>query len=161
MPVKIRIATPEDFAVLYPLLADSDVFHAEALPHIFKGSDEQTRMDQLAKFMSKTESAWFIAADGKAIVGALLIQLINAPDMPLFVPRRFAHIADLVVHPKYRKQHIGRKLMEQAQDWAVGKGAMQMELAVWEFNRGAIKFYEKLGYTTLRRVMTMDIAPKK
>jgi len=43
--------------------------------------------------------------------------------------------------------------MEEAHQWVLGKGATQIELIVWEFNEGAIAFYEKLGYETAYRKM--------
>jgi hypothetical protein len=35
--------------------------------------------------------------------------------------------------------------------WALGKNVNEIELNVWEFNRGA--FYERVGYETMSRRM--------
>jgi GNAT superfamily N-acetyltransferase len=43
--------------------------------------------------------------------------------------------------------------MERAHAWALDKGINQIQLNVWEFNEGAIAFYEKLGYTVASRTM--------
>lgn len=40
-------------------------------------------------------------------------------------------------------------LMKSA--WALGKNVNEIELNVWEFNRGA--FYERVGYETMSRRM--------
>jgi ribosomal protein S18 acetylase RimI-like enzyme len=43
--------------------------------------------------------------------------------------------------------------MEAAQEWARQRGARRVQLTVWEFNEGAIAFYESLGYETYSRNM--------
>ncbi|OQA95517.1 MAG: Acetyltransferase (GNAT) family protein [Chloroflexi bacterium ADurb.Bin222] len=45
-------------------------------------------------------------------------------------------------------------LMGTVYEWALTKGASSIELNVYEFNKAAIAFYEKLGYETLSRKMS-------
>jgi GNAT superfamily N-acetyltransferase len=47
----------------------------------------------------------------------------------------------------------GRALMNAAEAWAREHGAERLHLNVWEFNEGAIAFYERLGYVTFSRNM--------
>ena len=42
---------------------------------------------------------------------------------------------------------------------AVKKGFPRMELDMWEFNEGALKFYENAGFQTYRRYMELPLAP--
>jgi ribosomal protein S18 acetylase RimI-like enzyme len=43
--------------------------------------------------------------------------------------------------------------MEHAHRWALDKKVRHVELNVWEFNKEAIAFYDKLGYETANRRM--------
>ena len=47
--------------------------------------------------------------------------------------------------------------MAAASDWAQAKGAAEIELAVWGFNRDAAALYESLGYQTTRRTMSKSL----
>jgi len=47
--------------------------------------------------------------------------------------------------------------MEQAHGWAVAKGAVGIELNVFEFNQPAIAFYQTLGYGTSTRRMVRNL----
>lgn len=69
------------------------------------------------------------------------------------VARQYAMIGDLVVRKRFRRSGVGQSLVERAHQWALDKGAVQVELSVWEFNKEAIAFYEKLGYRTASRRM--------
>ncbi|MFQ6077792.1 MAG: GNAT family N-acetyltransferase [Thermodesulfobacteriota bacterium] len=70
----------------------------------------------------------------------------------------FGIIADnLAVKQNFRRSGVGRSLIKRAHQWAVDKGLAQVELNVWEFNEGAIAFYEKLGYKTMSRKMVKSL----
>ena len=43
--------------------------------------------------------------------------------------------------------------MEAAEAWARQQGATRLVLNVWEFNTGALSFYESLGYNAFSRNM--------
>jgi GNAT superfamily N-acetyltransferase len=43
--------------------------------------------------------------------------------------------------------------MEAAEAWAREHGATRLVLNVWEFNAGALRFYETLGYSAFSRNM--------
>jgi ribosomal protein S18 acetylase RimI-like enzyme len=77
--------------------------------------------------------------------------------MPVFVPRHYAIVDGIVVKSGFRNRGIGKMLMDKMQEWAIAKGATSVELNVYEFNRTAISFYEKLGYRTLSRKMSKEL----
>ncbi|MCP4536222.1 MAG: GNAT family N-acetyltransferase [Chloroflexi bacterium] len=95
----------------------------------------------------------FVAESEGQIVGFLQAYVQEAPDISLFVPRRYAVIDNVAVEKKYRRSGVGQALIEKAERWARDNEASQIELNVWEFNTGAAAFYDKLGYETARRTM--------
>ena len=79
------------------------------------------------------------------------------PTSPILRPRCFAVVDALVVRATHRRQGIGTRLMEEARRWATEKGADDLELGVWEFNRGAVAFCESLGFATSIRRMWVHL----
>lgn len=57
-----------------------------------------------------------------------------------------AHITNIAVHPGYRGQKIGEKLMRQMMGLAVLLGADRMTLEVRPSNTVARQLYQKLGF---------------
>lgn len=60
--------------------------------------------------------------------------------------RRYYLIANVAVHPDYRRRGIGRMLTQAAIQRARQKGATEIWLHVREDNPGAIRLYEELGF---------------
>lgn len=61
---------------------------------------------------------------------------------------RHAHIFLLYVMPDYRRQGIGKALMQFAEQWAIKRGDRQIGLQVFLANQPALNLYQQLGYQT-------------
>jgi len=60
------------------------------------------------------------------------------------------HIVTIDVHPDFRQQNIGRKLMSLTEERLQRRGAQRLVLEVSVQNDPALRFYQKLGYRTKR-----------
>ena len=63
-----------------------------------------------------------------------------------------AHLFLLAVRPEFRREGIGRSLMQWLEKSCRTAGIRQVRLEVRAKNRGALKFYRKLGYRLIARV---------
>jgi ribosomal protein S18 acetylase RimI-like enzyme len=59
---------------------------------------------------------------------------------------RHPNIFLIYTDPAYRRQGIGRALMEHADSWAKAQGYTQIGLQVFTTNQPAIELYQQLGY---------------
>ena len=161
MDGRTRAAAPADAAALAPLLADVHARHAEALPAVFRPitADERTAALLRAQIADDSGRA-FVAARGDNLVGYAWVRLHDPLPPPLFAPRRVAEVDTLVVAAAHGRCGIGRALVEAAHGWAAHHGGDEMRVVVWEFNRAAIRFYERLGYATARRTMGRSLGPE-
>lgn len=154
MGLTIREATPDDFAALGTLLDEIQALHAHALPHVFRaGSVASQGFERARAALDNPNMALFVAEEEGQIVGMVDVRVMQTGDDPLFVPRRYAKIETIVVSAAHQRKGVGRALMERAHRWAHERGLDEVMLGVWEFNQGAIAFYEELGYQTAFRRM--------
>ena len=56
------------------------------------------------------------------------------------------YIDEILVFEDYRKLGIGKKLLEEVEDWLKTRGIDQIILNVFLWNRGAADFYRKAGF---------------
>lgn len=57
-----------------------------------------------------------------------------------------SHITNIAVHPNYRKQQIGSKLLEELLKYCDSLGCTQYELEVRMSNKAAQALYSKFGF---------------
>jgi ribosomal protein S18 acetylase RimI-like enzyme len=160
MEITIRPAIPQDYDDLCRLMGQVDTLHHRHLPHIFHKPDGPARKQMyILSLISDEDTGLFVAEVEGQIVGLVNVLARDAPSISLFVPRRLAIIDNLAVSRGFRRTGIGRALMQEAERWAAVRGASAVELNVYEFNRGAIAFYQALGYEPLSRRMSRALTP--
>jgi RimJ/RimL family protein N-acetyltransferase len=138
--MRIRPADPSDAAQLVAL--GSEVGREEGGWLITTNgwrsvADERRYLRALRRY---EHAAVFVAEDQGRIVARLSLARDSHPAS--------YHVADLglMVAVEFRRQGIGRALLEQAVEWAQGAGVRKLELHVFPHNEPAIKLYESFGF---------------
>jgi RimJ/RimL family protein N-acetyltransferase len=86
------------------------------------------------------DAAVFVAEVDEEIVGRLSLARDQNPASH--------HVADLglMVDARFRRQGVGRALLEAAVEWAPEHGVAKLELHVFPWNEPAIALYESFGF---------------
>jgi len=88
--------------------------------------------------------------DGK-LVGYVMFQ--SEVKTPLEVSHKVSYVMDLYVKPAYRRQGVGRQLLQYCMGRIKSRGVTDVQLRVWCMNKGAIALYRQLGFRD--RMLTM------
>ena len=62
------------------------------------------------------------------------------------VPR--GHVISMWVDPAFRRTGVGIMLIDALSSWARSRGLRELKLMVTSVNRGAIDFYQRIGFHT-------------
>jgi GNAT superfamily N-acetyltransferase len=110
--------------------------------------------EHLLTLQTKTHGALFVAEHAGRLVGYVCLFGQMGPEDPDEVDRVHSYVADLYVCPAFRRQGVGDRLLEQAEEFARGLGVAKIELKVLADNRRARRFYRRHGYADRIVVMT-------
>ncbi len=150
--MNIRPARPADYAAFSQLYLEVNDLHAEAHPDLFQAADVAPFDEvEYRSLLENPGQAIYLAFEGAEAVGFVNVILRESLSLEILAPRQFAVVDSLGVKASHRRSGIGGELMSCAEQWARLQGASSIELNVFEFNRGAIAFYQRLGYTDLSR----------
>jgi ribosomal protein S18 acetylase RimI-like enzyme len=156
--ISIRKATTEDYISLCELIDEVDDLHRGNLPYLFQKPNGPIReQDYYSGLITDENVGLFVAVSGQRLVGFVHAVIMESPTISVFLPRRHANVENIGVKSGFQKHGIGRMLMDMVHEWAVPKGAASIELNVYEFNKNAIAFYERLGYKILSRKMSKTV----
>ena len=105
---------------------------------------EKTMRRFLADLARNGYAFVFVATVGDRMVGFVSGELREGS--PTFLPKTWASVDDVFVHPDHRNRGIGRALIASVEGWARRKGANGVSLQVAAANGRGRKFYEDLGF---------------
>jgi ribosomal-protein-alanine N-acetyltransferase len=155
--VTIRLAKLEDKDALCNLYIEFHQFHVGGVPERLVSLEKMDSQQagelrrNIEKIINDQNSEILIAQNSDQVVGLAEVYLKKDEPHPAKKAYTYGHLQSLVVNQEARRYGIGKLLVEVAEKWAKEKGAAEMRLDIWEFREGPLRFYEKLGYRTLRR----------
>jgi len=156
--VRIRRATLDDYDALCRLFHQLDEHHVQASPAHFQAFPPPARPHDLlnAKLLNP-DGAVFVAEAGEELVGFLDVWKDGPSRAPMFKQVTFAHLENMVVDARYRRQGIAAALLSEARRWAAERGLNSLQLKVYSANTSAVSFYEKEGFVPLALTMELSI----
>ncbi|MFD2178172.1 GNAT family N-acetyltransferase [Veronia pacifica] len=92
--------------------------------------------ENIARYLVRNPGLSFIAESNNEIVGAVLVGTDG----------RRGYLQHLAVSEKYRGQHIGKKLVDNATNALAVLGIPKTHLFVYNDNINAQQFYERMGW---------------
>ncbi len=160
-PFRLRPARPDDYPALCALWKLTEDLHAGLLPGYFRRSPRPPRSrEEVDKILRAPDELILVAEELEPrprTIGLVHIQIYDTPPVPSMVPRRRAHVENLIVDAERRRRGVGRRLIAAASDWARRHGADELLLTVWEGNDAAVRFYESLGFGRVNTVLGRSI----
>lgn len=94
----------------------------------------------------------YLAREGEIYVAFIHVSIRNdyvegAAELPI------AYIEAVYVKPDYQKQGIGKKLINEAEKWALQNGCKQIASDTELHNAAGIEFHKHAGFTEANRIV--------
>lgn len=149
--MKIRKLTKEDYAVVLPLYEELDRIHYETRPDYFGKRECFFPEDAYLQTLSSEDSLMLGAFAEDRLLGMAGASLYHKSGMIQGI--KTVCLDNIFVLPQARGMGIGKKLFAQVENWAREKGAVRLDLHVWDFNQDAQKLYRAMGMQYQYHVM--------
>ena len=104
-------------------------------------------LEKLDALSTSSTDKVFVALVGGSLLGTASVHLI-----PLFHAHGYlARLTALSVAGSHQRRSVGRALVAAAEDWALGSGALRVEVTSGDHRPAAHAFYAALGYEPNKR----------
>jgi ribosomal protein S18 acetylase RimI-like enzyme len=124
---------------------------AEQLDNLFEATGWRKRGERKWKVALSRSSFVCSVWDKKQLIG--FGRIVEDGTMCMFY--------DIVVHPKYQRKGIGKKIMKTLIKQVKDREYVSIGLFAWEKNPNAMLFYEKCGFVKTSRGMKLEKYMKK
>ena len=159
MNLKAREAISSDYKDISKLDAEVHNLHVENRPDVFMNINNPLLKEHFNNLLNTNNTKLFVVenTDKKEAIAYSIVKIIDTQSISILIQRRSAYIDEFCVNSNYKKNGIGRLLFKYILDYVREKGISSLQLVVWEFNKGAIYFYEKMGMSTRNRKMELNL----
>ena len=152
----IRNAKINDINQIIPLMLQVSEMHYSERKDIFKEKGVEKIKLELKCSLENNENI-LVAEENNNIVGVVILKIKIVREHINLIDRKVIWINELVVDEKLRGKGIGTKLFNETKKYAKNNKCDAVELNCWEFNEKALRFYERCGMNTQRRIMELKI----
>ena len=153
----VRFAREEDLPAVNVLRRQVNDLHVAGKPEVFKPGFCRELQDYVFAIWEDPAKRILVAERDGEVCGFAVLNHISRPENPFMYARDFLDVDEFGVDENHRRQGIATALMAFIRNWAKEAGFQRLELNMWEFNQGALAFYEEAGFTTFRRYMEIRL----
>ncbi|MBQ6235766.1 MAG: GNAT family N-acetyltransferase [Clostridia bacterium] len=153
----VRFARENELERLNELRKQVNDLHVAGRPDIFKPGFPKELADHVFTIWNDPDQRIVVAERDDVLCGFAVVHHINKPENPFMLERDFLDIDEFCVDEAYRRTGVATEMIAFIRAYAKAQGFDRIELNMWEFNDGALSFYEAVGFTTYRRYMEMQI----
>lgn len=155
--ILVRPVEAEELLRVNEIRAYVNQVHVQGRPDIFRPGFCKELEQHLYDVMQRPNWNVFVAVLDGEICGFATVEYLEKPESPYNLARKMYHVEEFGVHPAFHRRGAATALMEYMKQDAVERGFTKLELDMWEFNEGALAFYESVGFTTYRRYMELKL----
>ena len=157
VPVTARFAREEDLERVNELRRQVNDVHVDGRPETFKPGFCDELRDHLFTIWKDPNQRIVVAEQEGKVCGFAVLNHIVRPENPFMYVRDYLDIDEFGVDENSRRQGAASAMIAFIRDWAKEQGFSRLELNMWEFNRGALAFYEVADFKTYRRYMEIHL----
>lgn len=144
----VRRATRYDARDISRLNADVQEVFAAAHPDVFKPADVFTMTPAaILALIERPVSLIFVAQVEDRVVGYIYAQHMHRPETSFSYAEDFVFIHHVGVAEEYRRQGIGKALVQGVMEAARKQRVERVTVDNWVFNTSAREFLQSLGFS--------------
>lgn len=154
--MKIRKLVKSDYPVIDFCMQELHTLHVNGRPDLYAPLEHPYSLKEFSDIAEGENYIAIAAVNEQDEIMGFCIAAIRTKS-GIIENVKTAYVDEIFVREEYRRMGIAKKLFEKMQFLAKQKGAVRVDLMVWEFNKEAIQLYEALGMTPQRYILEKNI----
>lgn len=152
----VRMACENDICGTAEIFCELQDIHAGFRPDRFKAADSSIMYKILSDVFIGRECDAVVSENGGSISGYAVFRIADYED-ELHIAERKCTIEQFAVKNEFRRQGIGRELMDFIRKYAEKRKCDFIELSVWYDNFDAVDFYAEIGFVPKQYKMEIKL----
>ncbi len=149
----IRLANENDIETLGSLLSQVLEIHHSGRADLFKSNARKYTENELKELLKDKSRPIFVYENATRVLGYAFCVIKETKNDNILCDHKTLYIDDLCIDEGARGEGVGKALYTYLLSYAKDIGCYNITLNVWECNKGARAFYEKMGLMPQKTVM--------
>ena len=158
MAMRIRTMLPEDFPAVSAMMDDLHALHVAGRPDLYVPMSPIYPENVYLEKLDSPDMLCLLAEEDGAPAGLCFVEMRKRTCMRN-IPS--AYVDDMYVAPAFRRRGVATALFREAEALAKAKGAVRLDLMVWNFNENALAFYQSLGMKPQRYILELPLTKEE
>lgn len=144
--IKIRNLIYNDYVIVNRGYQTLHSEHVEGRPDIYKEMKDIFLEEEYSKMLTDTDYIMIGAEEDGRLTGFLIAKRKITPVNPMLHRNRTFFVDALFVEQDCRRKGTAKRLYEYLAAKAEEEECARIDLKVWGFNKGALAFYQSMGF---------------
>jgi diamine N-acetyltransferase len=143
----VTISPTKDAGLISMLNEEVQNLHAQIHPDMFKPYDRASMTAAMSNFLQDESCRAYVAYNDGIPAGYALFFIREVKENAFHYNLKTLYLDQIAVLSQFRRDGIGRLLMEQAENLAKELAISKIELDHWSANTVAAQYFRKSGYS--------------
>ncbi len=144
--MNIQIIPTKDYDAISKLNEAVQALHHKLYPDDFKKFDLNSASKYFKEILASNDTYAFLAQVDDVPVGYILCMVYTRKENEIQYEKKVLHIDQISINNEFRKQGIGKKLMNKAFELAKDLRVVEVQLDHWVKNEEASIFFKQMGF---------------
>lgn len=159
--MNIRKARASDLPLLVSLNREIGELHVHLRPQDFKSVSDEQSYKALSAFLEAADAQTFVACLNDELVGFVIVKTLHRDEEAFRPAADYLLVHHLVVAAKHRRKRVATALLKHVENLAKEAGISRLEIQVYSKNLDAMRFYDRLGFTSFKQFLEKELPSSK
>lgn len=156
--MNIRYAQEKDYERVSHLYWESDHFHFQNLPGIYKETKESFRdLNFYRQLLEDPKSLFLVLEIEGEVIGFIYGYEEQKGFLPFHKKRTYFYIDNIVIDSRVQDRGYGSMLIDNIIEECRNRNYSDIMINVYSFNQKAVSLYQKKGFTELSRDYILEL----
>lgn len=154
----IRQAVAEDYDEINSLIKDIHNIEYDNRADVYLDEDNKNGRDYFIAFINEGNNKVFVAKNREEneLVAYAILKIVSSRNIHRN-NGKIAFLDSFAIKEKYKSSGIGNKLFNHIVNFVRKEKAVAFQMTIWEFNKDAVEFYERLGLSIKESEMELSL----
>ena len=154
----IRQAVAEDYDEINSLIKDIHNIEYDNRPDVYLDEDNKNGRDHFIAFINEGNNKVFVAENREEneLVAYAILKIVSSRNINRN-NGKIAFLDSFAIKEKYKSAGIGNKFFNHIVNFVRKEKAVAFQMTIWEFNKYAVEFYERLGLSIKEPEMELSL----